>query len=192
LLESLCGLGAAVAAFVTVNVSAASQPSVQWKVITGHTLGIAGSGWPANGTIIFTMNQGDKLHGIVLTATDEGPFEIGIKDYSCRQGSTSRVRDLNGASASLPVLDPCGPQHATTAPTFIVAQGSASQSARYLTGLGHETVVHIGRGGVISFWERGTSHASVIPSAPSRFFVLIGHSRGNAPNCRSNCTPGFY
>jgi hypothetical protein len=101
---------------------------------------------------------------------------------------------MAGHVAFGPIGDPYCPPNAYTS-SLVVLQGALIRPrVTTIYGSSHGKIIVIKRGDSIHLWESGKSSPKLMPSAPDKYFSLIGH--GWLPvACAAvgpGCTAGFY
>jgi hypothetical protein len=186
-------LGVSLAGGISSPAGAAGQPTIQPVGVPGYMLAAQGSGWPADARVTFTLTLGPKTYGLELRTTKSGMFEVGAKKVDFCHGSLYSARDFSGDRASGPVGDPYCAPHASTSRLVVLQGRQIKPKITRLYGTNHSNPTRMLVGDALYLWEKGKTSPAFMPTAPDKYFSLIGHGQAPSPACtKSACGPGFY
>lgn len=174
--------------------AASGPPMLHLVAITGHTIGVRGTGWNARDRIAFAVHYDQWTAGVVVRATRKGRFNVAADTIDLCGGVTFDARDVHGHHAIVhgpPLM--CPSRTNPPRPTFTVTSGTGLQprETRIVGVNGPRTVtVHVGE--VVYLWLAGTVQPTFTPTADPKHLALLSEERTPPRACAQvDCTEGF-
>ncbi|GEM_PF-3477715 len=174
--------------------AAAGGPALKLISVSGYSLAIRGTGWPAKQRVVFALRQKPVVVGLELWTTPRGRFSVGVKHIDLCNGETMVARDLHGHRVVLsgPGLG-CPPARKPPIPQLTLLHGRpAPPAVTHVDGMAHKPVT-LRLGDAVYVWEQGTRKPLYVPSAPSAYLALMARGRTPPRACPEvECAAGAF
>lgn len=171
-----------------------AHPTLRFVNEKGYRISVKGVGWSHKTRVTFAVRQGSTTEGLELRTTAKGPFVVGVNNIDLCGRSLFKTRDFKGHSARVrgPALECASPDHPPV-PVLTVVKGHELHIAVTHVDTPPKHTIVIGRGNALYLWLAGQHHPSFTPSAPKKYFALIGQGTTPPRACpQIECAAGFF
>lgn len=186
------------------------QPTLRFVMVQGYQTAVQGRNWPVKRRVTFSLMQTQMgtmravvvprgtVRGLELRTTGAGRFEIGVNGVDPCGSASYTARDFRGDLVHLSggtAARPCKERVSSASPGITVLKGRLLNIRVKHVDLPRKknNAVVIRVADAIYIWESGDKQPGYVPTAPEKYFELIGQGTTPPRMCpQVECNAGFY